>query len=105
MPRMNFVFELLDLAIEFLEVIKQPLDEQSERTRQLAGSVFDQLEDTHGNVADALRHDEAELAQKPADLIRLRGARPYESLPNPVQRQVGLLLDVLHRDEAHVRPP
>ena len=63
MPCMNLVFELLDLTIQLLEVIKQSLDEQSERTRQFVGTVFDQLGDTRGDMADALRHDEAQLAQ------------------------------------------
>ena len=50
MPCMNLVFELLDLAIQLLEVIKQPLDEQSERTRQFVGTVFDQVRDPRGDI-------------------------------------------------------
>jgi len=34
-----------------------------------------------------LSNDEAELSEKAADLIRLRGARLDEALPDAVQRQ------------------
>lgn len=86
-------------------MIKQPLDQQAERAGQLVGAVFDQLWNSRGDVSDSLRHDETELTQQPADLVRLRGARPHESPPDPVQGKDRLLLNVLHRDEAHVRPP
>ena len=44
------------------------------------------------------------LRQQSSNLIGLRGARLDESLPGPMQRQHGLLLGVLDRHEAHVRP-
>jgi len=50
-----------------------------------------------------LSNDEAELSEKAADLIRLRGARLDEALPDAVQRQGRLLLDVFDRHKPHVR--
>ena len=55
------------------------------------------------DVADSLRHGEVELAKQPADLVRLGSARPHKSLPDPMQGKHPLLLEVLYRDEAHVR--
>ena len=45
-----------------LELIHQSVYEQSERAGQLVGSIFNQLRHAFGDVGDALRDDETELA-------------------------------------------
>lgn len=86
------------LTIQFLEVIEQALHQQPERARQFIGSVFDQPRNTHGDVADALRDDDSELAERAADLVRLRGTRTHKLLSDPLQGEDRLLLDVLDDD-------
>ena len=51
-----------------------------------------------------MRDDETVLAQQSADLIRLRRAGLDESLADSVQREHGLLFNVLDRNKPHRGP-
>ena len=93
-----------NLALKFLEVVEQSLDEHAKGARELVVGVFDQFRDPRGDIADALGNDETELAEEATDLIGLRRARLHEALAHPVQCQHRLLLNILDRHEAHVRP-
>ncbi|MCY1293676.1 hypothetical protein D9M69_439720 [compost metagenome] len=76
--------------------------QQPETARQLIAGVFDKFAHTAENVGQALRDDKTELCQESADLVGLGGSCTDEALAHPMQRQHGLLLDVLKRHEAHV---
>lgn len=80
MPRVDLRFDLIDLTVELLEMVKKPLDEHAKRARQPVVSVFDQLWNSRSDVADTLGNDETELAEKAANLIGLRRTGPYEAL-------------------------
>ncbi len=102
MPCLDLGLELADERIEVLEVLGQPSDQLTEQARKWIARVFEQARHALGDVRDPGRHDQAELAQETADLVGLGGARLDESLAHPMQREHGLLLHALHRDEAHV---
>ncbi len=103
MPCLDLCFELFNLAPEFLEVVEQSLNEHTEGARELVVGVFDQFWHPRSDIANALRNDEAKLAEQAANLIGLRRTRLHEALANPVQCQHRLLLNILDRHKAHVR--
>ena len=89
------------VAIQFFQVLEQPLDVRAERAGQFVGTVFDEIRNPRCDVANTLRHDEAELAEQPADLVGLRWRCAHKPLADLVQCQHRLLLDGLQRHEAH----
>jgi len=94
-PCLDLHFEFFDLAVQFLEVIKKPLHKNPKLTRQLIDSIFDQLWNARGDVANTLGNGQTKLTEKPTDLVGLRRARPHKSLPYPVQGEYRLPLDIL----------
>ena len=104
MPRLDLVFERVDQLVQLLEVLGQARDESAERSGQLVARVFKQLGDLLGDVADALRDDQAELAEQAANLVGLGRAGYDKALARSMQRQHRLLLDALHWNESHAGP-
>ena len=91
------------MAIQFLEVIEKPLYKNPKLTGQLIGTIFDQLWNARGDVANALGNDQTKLTELPTGLVCLRRASSKKSLPYPMQREERLLLDIFDRNKAHVR--
>ena len=69
------------------------------RNTVAVGLVEERDEFTH--APDALGDDHAELGQLAAKRIRELRALGDQKIPGPVQQQHGLLLEALHRHEAH----
>src|SRR2546428_9160238 len=69
-------FQLGDLLIERLQVLKQPVDEHAEGARQLVRPILGERGHALGNGTDALRDDESVFAPEPSDLVALGGACP-----------------------------
>jgi hypothetical protein len=103
-PSTDLLFELIDLLVEILDVIQQPLHEPSERSRQLVRAVLDQLRHATGDVRNAFGDDQAELGQQAPYLVGLCRPSLDEALADAVHGEHRLLLDILHRHEAHIRP-
>jgi hypothetical protein len=55
MPCLDLGLQLLDLAVESYEVVKQSLDVHTEGASQLVVGVFDQLRGPRGDTPDAFR--------------------------------------------------
>lgn len=104
MPTLDLTLEFADLTVELLQVLQQPIDQESEATGKFVAGVLDQIGHSCVDVPDALGKREAELDQQPADLVGLSAARVNEALAHRVQCEHRLLLRRLGRDEAHVRP-
>ena len=75
----------MDQLVEFLEILGQASDEPAELPRQLIARVFEQLGDLLGDVANAFRNDQAELAEQAANLTGLRRPRYDEALARSMQ--------------------
>jgi hypothetical protein len=93
-PRLDLRLEFAHLAVEFFEVVKQALLQYAKRARQIVGGILTQLGHSCADVANALRDDEAKLSEQSSNLAGLGRACLHETLPNPVQRKYGLLLDI-----------
>lgn len=69
MPRSNLYFKFIDLTIQFLEMVQQPLNEYPKRSRQLVACIFNKLRNSCGDVTDALWDDQPEFTKKSAYLV------------------------------------
>jgi len=85
MPSLDLSLDLADPSVEQLEVLEQSLDKLPECARQIIRRIFDQIRHTQGDVGNALRHNEAVLAQQATDLGGLSGASLHEALAHAVQ--------------------
>ena len=90
MPLLDLAFKFVDLLIQRLEVLQQPIDQQPESPGQFIAGIFDQLRHLFVDVADSLRNDEPELDQQAAYLVGLGTACVDEALARRMQRQHGL---------------
>ncbi len=104
MPGLNLHFKFTDLAIQFLKMVQQPLNEYPKRARQLVACIFNKFRNPCGDVTNALWDDQPEFTKKTADLVGLGSARLHKTLTDPVQCQNRLLLNVLDRNKTHIRP-
>ncbi|PXX22065.1 hypothetical protein NA66_104327 [Burkholderia pyrrocinia] len=67
----------IDLAIKFFQMFDQALNQQPERSRQLAGGILNQLRYPPANVRNPLRDDKSEFAKETAYLVCLCSTRFY----------------------------
>lgn len=74
MPSFDVVLEFVNQLVQFLQVLGQASNQLAERPWQLIARVFEQTGDLLGDVADALRNDQSELAEQAANLVGLRRA-------------------------------
>ena len=102
MPGNNLQTQSIDLGIELFEVVQQTLHKKAKCAWQLARTIFNEFGNAFGNVSDTLRDDQTKLCQQTPNLIGLGGSGFDKALPNGVQCQDALLLDVLDRHKAHV---
>ena len=84
MPSLDLRFEFANLAIQFLEVVQHPIHQMTERCRQFATGMLDELRHALPDIGDAFGHDQAEFAQQAADLVGLRSPRLDEALTHTV---------------------
>lgn len=95
MPGPDLRLDLLNLPLQLLEMLEQPVDEPPERAWQFDGRIPDELGHAPGDVGDPLRHDQPVLAKQSADLVGRRRSCSDEALANAVQCKDCLLFDVL----------
>ncbi len=84
MPKLDLQFNFIHLTVKFFEVSEQPVDELAEHTGQFTGCILNEFRDTTGDIANALRHDQAVFSHQAPYLIGLRGTRLHEPLASPV---------------------
>ena len=84
MPRLDLHLNLVDLRVEYLQMVEQSVDQPPEVAGQLLRRIFDEIRNAARDVRDALRHDQAELSQQTTDLVGLRGSSLDEPLPGPM---------------------
>src|SRR3990167_1435580 len=89
-PCLDLRFKFIDLAVQILEVLEKPLHHQSKPARKLIGTVFHQLGNARGNVANALRNDETERPEQSTYLVCLRRACPHKPLPHPMPKNAAI---------------
>ena len=91
---------LLDAFIKAVGVNQQVTDAAVGPARQ----CFEVGADFPTQAFDFLRQNNAEFADQATQAVVERGAFFDETLPGTVQAEDGLLVDILDRDETHVRP-
>jgi len=67
MPFNDFFLKLFHLPIEFLEMLRQALNQMTERNRQLVAGILKQLRNTLGDVVDTLRDDQPKFTEQTTD--------------------------------------
>ena len=103
-PGDDLALELLDLLVEFPKLRKQSAQQRAHQPRQRVVGVLQDVGNLGSEPCHALRHDDAELAKQPADLVALRRSGLDPARARSVQRQHCLLFGALHWHEAHVGP-
>ena len=87
---LDLCLEFTDLAIEFLEVIEQTLDQQPKAAWQFVARILDEIRHLGTDVRDPLRDDEPELGQQPTNLVGQGGTCADKSLAHTMHRENGL---------------
>lgn len=62
-PRLEHRFDLVDLAMQRPQMLKQPVGLLAERAGQRIACIFDTLGHSLGDIGDALRHHNSEFAK------------------------------------------
>lgn len=70
-PALNLRFDLPGLAVQFLEMAHEPVNQFDEDPGELPTGLIKQQGHALGKMVDALGQDEPILGQKPADLVGL----------------------------------
>lgn len=97
MPGLDLALELVDQLVQFLEVFGRASNQLAERPWQLVARVIEEAGYLLGDVADALRNDETELAKQAANLVGLSYAGDDEALTRSMQRQHSTLFTGTNR--------
>jgi hypothetical protein len=92
MPQHDLFLPLRHPPIQLLEVFQQSGKQLPRVAWQAVLAILQDLWHTLRHMTNALRDNDPELRQQPADLIRLRSALFHQSLAHPMQREHRLLL-------------
>ncbi len=85
MPAYARFLQLVDLLIEFLEVLVESHQQQAKRPWQAVFTILQEFGNTLADVGDALGDDEPIFRQKSSDLVGLGGPGLDEPLPSTMQ--------------------